>query len=60
MNGMQYLQPRFSAPAGPGNVTDIEWDIATLTKKEFIAKWGRERYDAIYASWRSESDRKDS
>jgi hypothetical protein len=56
MNGCQFQSPRFSAPAGPGNLTDIEWDIATLTKKEFIAKYGRNRYDAIHASWKSESD----
>jgi len=41
MNGMQYLQPKFSAPAGPKNTSELRWDYSILTKKEFLKKWSR-------------------
>jgi hypothetical protein len=39
MNGCQYLQPRFTLPAS-NNVDPIKWDMAFMTKKEVIHKWG--------------------
>jgi hypothetical protein len=44
MNGCQFQLPRFSAPAGPQNISDLRWDYSTLTKEEFIAKWGKIPY----------------
>lgn len=55
MNGCQYAQKRFSAPAS-WNTTQIQWDLAFLTKPEFITKWGRERYESENASGSTKSD----
>lgn len=42
MNGCQYGQKRFTLPAGAGE--QIKWDLAFLSKKEFIAKYGEAKY----------------
>lgn len=39
MNGMQYMRPSFTLPAS-NNTSQKSWDLATLTKAEFIAKYG--------------------
>ncbi len=42
---MQYLQNRFTLPAGPGTVTDIEWSIAMgrpITEEEAQEQYRRE------------------
>ena len=39
MNGCQYLLPKFTCPAS-NNTSQVTWDFAFLTKKEFIAKYG--------------------
>lgn len=37
---MQYLKPSFTLPASRKQLTQREYDYATLTKAEFIAKYG--------------------
>jgi hypothetical protein len=51
MNGMQYLQPKFSAPAGPANVSQEEWD--RIFKSE-------EKRDTTNVKRGAKSDRKDA
>jgi len=43
MNGCQYTQKRFSAPAS-WHTDQITWDYSFLTKREFIEKWGETLY----------------
>lgn len=45
MNGMQYMRPKFTLPASD-KTSDVKWDLAFLTKEEFIAKHGEEVYKA--------------
>ena len=45
---MKYVNRSFTLPAGPGNVTDIEWKIAmgqAITKDEARKQYEKE-YDA--------------
>lgn len=37
---MQYLQKTFTLPASNKQLTERQYDYATLTKSEFIAKYG--------------------
>lgn len=36
---MRYLEKSFSAPAGPANINQREWDYATMTRVEFLRKY---------------------
>jgi hypothetical protein len=44
MNGTQFMRPKFSAPASH-NTSQMTWDLAFLTKRQFIAKHGEALYD---------------
>jgi hypothetical protein len=44
MNGTQYQMKRFSAPASH-NTSQMTWDLAFLTKRQFIAKHGEALYE---------------
>jgi hypothetical protein len=46
MNGTQYTQKKFSAPAS-WHTDQLTWDYAFLSKKEFIAKYGEIYYDKL-------------
>lgn len=46
MNGCQYTQYKFTLPAS-SNTKQEKWDAAFLTKQEFIAKWGVEKYKEL-------------
>lgn len=37
---MQYLKTSFTLPSSSPNVTHRQYDYSTLTKEEFIAKYG--------------------
>jgi hypothetical protein len=39
MDGMQYIKPSFSAPAGPVKITQVQWDYAFLTEEAFAKKY---------------------
>jgi hypothetical protein len=52
MNGCQYAQKRFSAPAS-WHTSQVTWDYAFLTKQEFITKWGEKLYAYTKDSSRS-------
>ena len=43
MNGCQYAQKKFSAPASQ-NTDQLTWDYAFLSKQEFIEKHGAKIY----------------
>lgn len=43
---MKYVNSSFTLPAGPGNVSDVEWKIAmgqAITNKEALQQYERER-----------------
>jgi hypothetical protein len=44
MNGCSYVLPKFTLPAS-NNASQIKWDLAFLTKEEFIAKHGPRAYE---------------
>lgn len=44
---MLYKQPTFTLPACNQGVNDLNWDLAFLSKEEFIAKYGQEQYDSL-------------
>ncbi len=44
MNGCQYLLKKFSAPASY-NTSQIQWDYAFLTKREFVVRYGEKAYE---------------
>jgi hypothetical protein len=44
MDGTQYNKPKFTLPAGDAKIDQKQWDLAFLTKAEFIEKHGEEEY----------------
>jgi hypothetical protein len=49
MRDMQYAAKKFSAPAS-WHTSQMTWDAAFLTKKEFIAKYSKTAYFLASAS----------
>jgi hypothetical protein len=50
MNGTQYMKPSFTLPASD-NASELNWDAAFLTKKEFLVKhpkWDSHNYDVMF------------
>jgi hypothetical protein len=49
MNGMQYLQHSFTLPAGSNKISDQKWDLAFMSREEFMAKYeiSEREYDEI-------------
>jgi hypothetical protein len=47
MNGMSYLMPSFTLPACNKNTSQLKWDLAFMTKADFMAKykWDETTYD---------------
>jgi hypothetical protein len=37
--GMQYLQPKFTLPAGSEKISQVRWDLAFLSKDDFCIKY---------------------
>ena len=40
MNGCSYEQRSFTLPAGSTAISQMKWDLAFLTRTEFIKKYG--------------------
>jgi len=49
MNGMQYLQHSFTLPAGSTNISSQKWDLAFMSREEFVAKYqiSNKEYDKL-------------
>ena len=49
MNGMQYLQRSFTLPAGSEKISAQKWDLAFMSREEFMAKYqiSDREYDEI-------------
>lgn len=43
---MQYTQKSFTLPASGKRTSQEQWDYATLTAAEFVAKYGKREMDA--------------
>lgn len=39
MNGCQYTQRTFTLPAGSAQISQMKWDLAFMSRKEFIEKY---------------------
>jgi hypothetical protein len=39
MNGCQYMQKSFTLPAGSSQITAQKWDLAFMSREEFMAKY---------------------
>jgi hypothetical protein len=42
--GMLYTLNSFTLPSAPSGVSDIKWDYSTMTRAEFIEKYGEDKY----------------
>jgi hypothetical protein len=49
MNGCQYAQPSFTLPAGSNSISSQKWDLAFMSRDEFMVKYeiSQREYDEL-------------
>lgn len=44
---MLYQRPKFTCPAASQQTSQEKWDLAMLTKEEFVRKYGQTKYEIL-------------